>query len=88
MADSASTDAELQLIEELEQWRQRALSAETQIAELTPPVLPTLSPGAGFRLVVCEQCGATIANLDDNDGAPEPMRNDLERRLREAHVCA
>jgi hypothetical protein len=44
-------------------------------------------PGDGFRLVQCEACGHIIANLDDNDGTPVPMRDDLERRLRESHTC-
>lgn len=73
---------------ELRAWRERAERAEAQLAEIAPPMSTGLyEPGAGFRLVQCEACGAVLGQLDDNDGIPSPLRDSMEERLRAAHTC-
>lgn len=73
---------------ELRAWRERALAAESQLAEIAPPMSNGLyEPGAGFRLVQCATCNAVLGQLDDNDGIPAPLRDSMEERLRSAHHC-
>jgi hypothetical protein len=86
-AQVAATTSEVNEAE-LRAWRDRALVAESQLAEIAPPMSAVLwQPGAGFRLVQCDDCGRVLGQLDDNDGIPSPLRDSMEQRLRAAHHC-